>query len=249
VKMLKITLRSILVLTSLAAISACTANPSGTTQNSPEAGSNLKNVLTTDYENALPAITQLALGTFKLEESSAPLTATQAGELLPLWKGYSSLSSSGSASALELEGLVRQIQRAYSPEQLETIAAQELTMEDLAQLAQEKDITLGGPGRGSNANLTKEQQATREALRQAAQSGGGGGGGGGGFFPGGGPPPEMGGGMGPGGGGFGSGFAATPGAVETARAGGMRPGGMIPGGVTPGLLQALIGYLQTMAGG
>ena len=236
----------LLLLVSTSFLAACgSAGAQSTSATNPSGGGRGSSVLKTNYENALPVIAQLALGTFTLDESSAPLTAEQATALLPLWKGYRGLSTSGNVSTKELEGLIGQIERAYSPEQLQAIAGMELTMEDLAQLAQEKNIVLAGPGPRGNANLTEEQQATREALRALRQSSGGGGGfpGGGGMPPGGGPPA---GGMPPGGGDFGGGFGppnqATPGAVETAMAGRM---GASRGGVSPALVEALINYLQT----
>lgn len=200
-------------------------------------------VLNTNYENALPMVAQLALGTFKLDESGDPLTAEQARSLLTLWKGYYSLTSNGNISARELEGLIAQIEKAYSQKQLQTIAAMKLTMEDMAKFAQDKNFNLVGSGMGRNENLTAEQQATREALRtlRSQTSQGGVAPGSGGFPGGGGPPP---GGMLPEGGDPGMGFAppnqATPGAVETAIAGRIVRGS----GVSPALLQALIDYLK-----
>lgn len=244
----KNTILVLLLLVSTSFLAACgSAGAQSTSATNSSGGGRGSSALKTSYENALPAIAQLALGTFMLDESSAPLTAEQAAALLPLWKGYRSLSTSGNVSTKELEGLIAQIERAYSPEQLQAIAGMELTMEDMAQLAQEKNIVLAGPGPRGNANLTEEQQATREALRALRQSSGGSGGfqGGGRAFPGGGGPPA--GGMPPGGGDFGGGFGppnqATPGAVETAMAG--RMGGS-RGGVSPALVEALINYLQTL---
>lgn len=246
-KNIKNTVFALILLVSTTFLTACGSNGTqATAASNSSGGASVSSVLKTNYENALPVITQLAVGTFLLDESDAALTAEQAGALLPLWKGYRSLSTSGNVSTKELEGLIAQIEKAYSAEQLQAIAGMELTMEDMAQLAQEKNIVLGGPGPGNNANLTEEQQATREALRALRQSSGGSG-----NIPGGGGPPPGGffggGGMPPGGGDPGSGFVppnqATPGAVETAMAGRMGARGA---GVSPGLVQALIEYLQTI---
>jgi hypothetical protein len=202
----------------------------------PPASGQAGGVLKTNYENALPVAMQLAVGTFMLDDSDQPVSPEQAAELIPLWKGYKSLSNADTASRIELEALLTQIQEVLSSDQLQAIAAMELTREDLMELGQTRQIEMGGPG--GNFNLTPEQQATREARRSSGQSpaqGGGPPGGGGGF----GPP--GGGGFGPEGG-FIPGAESTPGAIETVMARRQSAGG---GLVSPGLLEALITFLET----
>ena len=233
---------SLLFLVSMTLLAACAgaeaqATPldQGAAPASSTGVASTPNVLKMDYENALPVAMQLAIGLFKLDESSNPLSAQQAAGLLPLWKAYRSLSQSETFSPMELDAVIVQIQGTLSAEQLEAIAALKLTGDDMAQLAQERDIVLGGPGFGGNTNLTEEQQATREALRALrSQSSSGGG------FQGGGPPP---GGFIPGSGdpGFVPPNQATPGAIETAMAGRRGSGG---GDVSPALVEALIVFLE-----
>lgn len=227
-------------------LSACGTSGAGSTATTPAGGKSITGVLKTDYENALPVINQLAIGTFKLEDSGAALTTEQAGQLVTLWKGYRALSNSSTTAAIELENLIGQIEQGYTADQLKAIAGLELTIEDMSQIAQEMNISLQGPGPVDNKMLTEEQQATRQALRQASGGGFSGGSPGGGFP--GGPPPE-GGGMPPGGGGMpeGGGFGPeamnTPGAMETAIArGGPQPAG---GVLSPALVSALIDYLKS----
>jgi hypothetical protein len=184
------------------------------------AGAPLSSALNTDYENALPIPMQLALGLFKLEETSAPLSPEQAAALLPLWKAYRSLTNSDTSSPQELNALLKQIQEALSDEQLQAIAGMQLTGQDLAELAQEKNIALGG-GMGRPGNLSAEARATLEARRASGQGPGGG------FGPGGELPPGM---------------MATPGARQTAIAGRVGNGGP---GVSPALVEALIAYLES----
>ena len=215
---------------------------------SPSGARSITGILNIDYENALPLVHQLAVGTFMLEESEVPLTSDQAAQLATLWKGYRALINSPSSATIELEGLRRQIERAYSEDQLKAIAAMRLTMRDMLDLSAARSINLQGSGAGGSSEMTAEMQATRQALRAAAQSSGGGGsqgGGGGMFFQGGGPPPDMGGGgTGGMGGGLGPEMATTPGTVETLSA-----RGADLDRINPGLVEALIRYLQSMAGG
>ena len=67
--------------------------------------------LTVDRDDAPPVITQLLVGTFRLEDSSLAVDAAQAAELLPLWKAYRSLSASDSSSSLELEAWLSRSRR------------------------------------------------------------------------------------------------------------------------------------------
>ncbi len=188
--------------------------------------------LKTDYENALPIATQLALGLFKLEETDTPLTAQQATELIPLWKAYKSLSNSDTSSPMELDALITQIQETLSADQLQSIINMKLTGEMLGQLAQERNLNLGGPGEGRVSGLSAEEMATRQAQRQSGQAPEGGGG-----F---GPP----GGFEPGGGGFGAGAQTTPGARTTQGAARSFIGS---GRVSTALVDALITYLTTLS--
>jgi hypothetical protein len=192
-----------------------------------------------DYKDALPVSMQLALGLFKLDETGAPVTSEQAAALIPLWKAYRSLTTSGEGSNLEIEALIVQIQETLSQDQQQSIANMQLTMQDLMELAQEKNLVLrgaGGPG------LSAEERATREAQRFSGQGGGQGGE----FRPGSGMGPPVG--MPPGGSGMmpggemPPGAMTTPGARQTAVAG--RPGSnnMM---VSPALVEALITYLET----
>ena len=215
---------------------ACSTASANIGQNAQGQGpSSTQGVIRTDYQNALPVGTQLALGIFKLEEGNFALNKEQAAALLPLWKAYRNLTNSDTSAAEEINGLIAQVQETLSADQLQSIAAMQLSVQDLAQLAQQRNLAIGG---GQGFNLSPEQQATRQAQRANGQSRGGEGG----FrFEGGG------GGIGPGGGGFGPppGLEQTPGALQTAVA---RRGGTDGSGrVNPALVEALIAYLQTKA--
>ena len=103
-------------------------------------------VLNEDYPDALPIQTQLTLGTLKLEDTSLAVDSEQAAELLTLWQAIRSLSSSDITAEGEIEAIVNQILETMSPEQLEAIAAMELTQEGILELTQELGIARGGDG-------------------------------------------------------------------------------------------------------
>lgn len=226
-------------------LSGCSGmSSSGGSANSPQTGATSNAALgplKTDYENAIPVPMQLALGLFKLEETSATLSSEQAAALVPLWKAYRNLTTSGEGSGKEIEALIVQIQETLSEDQLVAIADMQLTMQDLMQLAQEKNLALGGGAGGPN--LSAEERATREAQRFSGQGGGQRGGPGREvmIIPGGMPP--GGGGMGPGGE-LPPGAMTTPGARQTAVA--RRPDGF-NNMVSPALIEALIDYLKSKA--
>ena len=154
--------------------------------------------LRVNYEGALPSQTQLLVGTFKLEGNDQAVGAEQAAELLVLWKAYRSLNGSDSASSLEVEALVEQIQETMTTEQIEAIAAMRLTGEDMMALMQERGMQMAQGG--NRGNLSADQIATMQAQR-AARGGG---------------VPGMGGGPGGGvpGGGFGGGGMPAPGGQQ-----------------------------------
>jgi len=153
--------------------------------------------LSEDYEGALPVQTQLIVGTLQLDESETGVTREQAAELIPLWKAVRSLSSSDITAQAELEALMDQIQETMTAEQLQAIAAMQLTQEDLFAVIQELGIGAGGAAGGDQVF-----QFSGEGSGEGQASGGRAAGGGPpeGFVFEGGPPGGFQGG-GPGGGG------------------------------------------------
>ena len=124
--------------------------------------------LSTSYDNALPAVMQLVVGTLRLENTDMAVSAAQATDLLPLWKGYRSLSGSDAASSAELEALDGQILAAMTSEQIQAVAAMQLTREDLDAAMDELGIV--SPRGGASSDLSDEE---REALRAERQAQGG----------------------------------------------------------------------------
>ncbi|MCJ7569115.1 MAG: hypothetical protein MUO58_16460 [Anaerolineales bacterium] len=137
-------------------------------------------MLNADYPDALSVQTQLTLGTLKLEETNLAVDSEQAAELLTLWQAIRSLSSSDISAEGEIEAIVNQILETMSSEQLEAIAAMELTQEGIFELTQELGLARDG------------DWPTAGDPRTGARDG---------VFPGGGPGGGLGG--GPGGGGLG----------------------------------------------
>jgi hypothetical protein len=215
-----ITLISFLVL--LPGLVACSSVANAGTATQASTG-----FLLTDYENALSVPIQLAIGTFKLESTTNKIDAKTANGLLPLWKAVRSLSSSSTAAPQELDALYKQIQETMMPEQVAAISAMHITQEDMAQVAQEMGLSLGGGGFG---NFTPEQRAaTGSSSGQAGRQSGQG-------FPGGGFPGGGFSGGGPGGG-FNPQQSQTPiaGQEGTSRT---------TQGVNPLMLDAIIKFLQ-----
>lgn len=156
---------------------------------------------------ALTVNEKLAAGTLKLEGTDLAVTAEQANELLPLWKAVKTLSTSDTASQLEIEAVYQQIQDTLTAEQLASIEQLDLSGSNLQQLMTDLGIEMTMP---AGAGLTDSERATRiaelRASGQFAQGGGpggpdgagvpggaGGGGvpsGGGGFVTGGDFPPD-----------------------------------------------------------
>ena len=176
---------------------------------------------------ALSGPTLLLIGSLKLDGTAQAITPAQAAELLPLWQVYSELTTSDTAAQAEKDALVKQIQGTMSAEQMQAIEAMNLTPQDSFSLMQEM-----GLGRGSSSSSGG-----------SSSTDGGGAAFGGGGMPEGGPPPDMGGDF-PGQGGGGTSLSQEQ--IATAQA--SRSQGMGAGFLPPALLNALIEYLQTLAG-
>ena len=218
-KKISLTILTILILT----LTACGGASNGTDPASvPQSGSST---------GALPATTQLIIGTLKLEGTDQGVTTKQAAELLPLWQTLQVLSDSDAAADQETEALITQIQETMTAEQMQAITAMNLTREDMFTIMQEQGLAAGGGSQNSNS-------------QSGNSSNSGGGGFGPGDIPGGGVPPD--GGIPGGGPGFGGqGQSLSPDQIANAQASRQeRSGNFIP----PMLINALIESLQEKAG-
>jgi hypothetical protein len=117
--------------------------------------------LDTSYDGALDASTQLVLGTIQLEGTENAVTPGQAKALLPLWQAL----RGGVTAQAEVAAVLKQIEGTMTSEQLEAIAAMQLTQEDLRAWMQEQgaDVSGGFPGVGGGQEVSPEVRATRQA--------------------------------------------------------------------------------------
>lgn len=144
--------------------------------------------LTETYQDALPVMSQLAVGTIQLEETELAVDEALAAELLPLWQAAQSLSSSDTAASVEVEAVLKQIQDTMQPAQVAAIANMALTADAVTELMASGAISFGrgmGQGQGQGQNGSGEDGFTPPAGFVPGMGGGPGGGQGGG--PGGGP--------------------------------------------------------------
>ncbi len=109
-------------------------------------------VLTEDYDGALTVMAQLALGTVQLDDTDLAVDEAQAAELLPLWQALQSLSTSDTTADIELQAVVKQVNKSMTAEQIAAIAGMKLSEDKVAALLESGDLGFGGFGRGSGAD-------------------------------------------------------------------------------------------------
>ncbi|MCA9954453.1 MAG: hypothetical protein KC434_07020, partial [Anaerolineales bacterium] len=140
--------------------------------------------LNEDYSDALPVMSQLAVGTIQLEETDLAVDEALAAEILPLWQAVQSLSSSDTAASVEIEAVLNQIQDTMQPAQVAAIAAMNLTSDSLTDLMESGAITFGrgsGQGQGNGSGTGNGGFTPPEGFVPGQGGGPGGGPGGGGF--------------------------------------------------------------------
>lgn len=165
----------ILILSLLLASCSGTAGSVSTTAVNP--GAYVSPNLDTDYENALNARMQLTLGSLKLAETAAPITAEQARIMLPLWQALQNMTRTGNSAQAEVDALLAQIESAFTAEQLTAIRGMRLASADLQAWAAANNITLGsngGQGMGQGSGMSPEARATKQAEMGVTRESGGG---------------------------------------------------------------------------
>ncbi len=95
-------------------------------------------------QGALSPVAENILGILKLEETDLAVDSKQAATLLPLWQAYRSLLNSDTTAPAELEALQAQIGQALTDEQQATIAAMDLSPQDMFTMAEELGVTSFG---------------------------------------------------------------------------------------------------------
>jgi hypothetical protein len=109
-------------------------------------------------------VTQLALGTLKLEDTEYAVTPAQAAEALSLWR---MIASGSLKSDTETDAVLKQIEGAMSGPQLAAINAMELEGRDVQAWVQEQGVEMPAPpsgqgngnGPGALQNLPEEDRA------------------------------------------------------------------------------------------
>jgi hypothetical protein len=124
-KTLFFVLITILILSFALAACSKSSNPSGSLSSS-NGGSG----------TSLSQVNKLLVGTLKLDGTDNAVTAEEAGQLLPLWQAYRSLSTSQTAAQAEVDGLLKQIENTMTSQQVQAITAMNLSDTDLMDLMQ-----------------------------------------------------------------------------------------------------------------
>ncbi len=120
-------------------------------------------------------ITELAVGTLKLDGTAEAVTAQQASELLPMWEVYKQLVSSDTAAQAEIDGLrAAQIRASMTEAQQQSITAMKLGERDVFAVMQPGPGGDTGPRCGPMAAVTgrardplAETTSSSEADREA----------------------------------------------------------------------------------
>jgi len=181
-------------------------------------------------QSELDTESKLILGTLKLDGTEQAITAEQATELVIYWQVYQEISQSDTAAQEEISGLLTQIEGTMTDAQMQAIDALGLTQRDVMTVMQEKGLMANMPAR-DNASSSGNSSSS-----------------GGGFTPpdggmpmGAGGPPDMGSGGPMMGGTSSSGTSAMDSSSSSAISSGANS--------TSLLIDALIEYLQGIAGG
>lgn len=130
--------------------------------------------LTTDYADAASLRNQLAFGIMKLDGTPSAVTPEQATSLIPLWQAIIALSGDTTTASEELTAVQDQIVSTLTPDQLQAIAAMQLTNADLNAFYAEYGIVLPTPipgvtkVPGSGSGKTEEEKAAAQATAAAA---------------------------------------------------------------------------------
>jgi hypothetical protein len=121
--------------------------------------------LSENYNDALPARSQLIVGTLLLEGTDQQVTPEQARDLLPLWQGSSTLQRTGTGAQEEILAVLAQIEDVLTAEQLQAIEQMQLTRTSMQDTAQSFGLAVGaGGGTGLGAS-GQRGQGTGQPLR------------------------------------------------------------------------------------
>jgi len=120
--------------------------------------------LNSDYENAAPILQQIIIGIYQLENTDQAVTTTQAQEFLTLLTSLKDISACDTATQEQVDALVEQATSVLTPEQIQAIAAMQITQGTTMTVMQALGLNMGGPGQ-ENGN------APGDGMGQPPQSG------------------------------------------------------------------------------
>lgn len=129
--------------------------------------------LTTEFADAANLRNQLALGIMQLDGTPNVVTPEQAGRLVPLWQAVIALSGDETTASEELTAVQDQIVATLTAEQLQSIAAMQITNADLSVFYAEYGLVLPTPVPGvtkvpgSGSGKTEEEKAAAQATAAA----------------------------------------------------------------------------------
>lgn len=246
------------------AMSACSAAPAAAATATTAAAataaatsSTAAATLNADYENAVSVAEQLVLGIMSLDGTANQVTQDQATQLLSLYEtwqnqtaGSGPMQNGGqdaqstpepqaTVDQSQADSLLQQIESVLTADQINAIAAMQITQDSAATIMQDKGISTNrgnngqgmGPGNGQG-NGQGQPGGNSPQGDQSTPSGDG-------QQPSGNPPSD------------GSGQGGQPPAAGTDQANGGAPSGGQPGSgnmLQPGLVNAIIQYLANIAG-
>jgi hypothetical protein len=151
---------------------ACGGADETTAETNTSGGETAVATLTEEYDDALTIRNQLLLGIMRLEGTPQAVTAEQTPELTTLWQAFAALSDSGTAAPEETEAIQNQIIATLTTEQVNAIAAMQLTNTMLQEFYVETGISeVKTPEPGvtpESQRMSDLPQEDREATRAAS---------------------------------------------------------------------------------
>jgi hypothetical protein len=146
-----------------------------TTETTPAAPTSIAGeYLTTEYTDAANLRSQLAFGIMQLDGTTNAVTPEQAKTLTPLWQAIITLSGDSTTASEELTAVQDQIVATLTTQQLQSIAAMQITNTDLSAFYAEYGIVLPTPipgvtkVPGSGSGKTEEEKASAQATAAAS---------------------------------------------------------------------------------
>jgi len=135
----------IIVLLSLLALGLTACSSSGNTETTTQTDA--------ATQTDAPEAVVLLISTWKLDGTPQEITSEQAAKLLPLWQLFQTLSTSNTTAPEEVEAVLKQIKQVMTPEQLETMASMNITLDEMRAFMQEMGVAGQGGGTGPGGGM------------------------------------------------------------------------------------------------